>query len=395
MDAEKPSQPSWIVTIAAFLKWEALGGVILIIASVLALCLANSPWRQIYFDFFDTTFFIGFNGWSLDKPLLLWINDGLMAIFFLLIGVELKREVVEGQLSHPSQIILPGVAALGGILVPALIYSYFNQDNPMTLRGWAIPTATDIAFALCMLSLLGRRVPQGLKIFLMSVTIFDDISAIVLIALFYTTHLSWLALMSALMAIVLLVLLNRMRIGALSVYGVVGFFLWACVLKSGVHATLAGFILALTIPTKTPSSEDSPSHRLELQLLPWVTYGILPLFAFGNAGLYFPGISVADWMNPLTLGIAFGLVLGKPLGIFSFSWILVKCGWASLPDQVRWGHILGIAILCGIGFTMSLFLSTLAFEGQPANMLLSRLGIFGGTMISALIGWIVLWWVLR
>lgn len=375
--------------INSFLKLEAMGGILIIAASIVALLLANSPYQQHYFQFLQSHLTVGLEPWVFKKPFLLWINDGLMALFFLLIGLELKREVVEGQLSQLSQILLPAVAALGGIIVPALIYIAFNWHDPISIRGWAIPTATDIAFALSILSLLGSRVPQGLKIFLMTVTIFDDISAIIIIALFYAGDLSGKALLGALILLVLLILLNRAKVQSTLPYLFLGLLLWICVLNSGVHATLAGFILALTIPM-----QKAP-YRLESRLHGWVTYGILPLFAFANAGISFLGITQADVFSPLTLGIALGLLLGKQAGIFSFTWCLVTCKMGALPDNVHWGHIYGVALLCGIGFTMSLFISTLAFEFHPASMMSSRLGIFCGTAISALLGYFVLRRVLR
>jgi NhaA family Na+:H+ antiporter len=281
---------------------------------------------------------------------------------------------------------------LGGIILPAIIYTFFNHENPFAMRGWAIPTATDIAFALSILSILGSRVPQSLKVFLMTVSIFDDIVAIVIIALFYAGDLSAQALLGALMAIGILGLMIALKMRSLLLYLIMGFLLWICVLNSGVHATLAGFIAGILIPSSVASKD---AHRFETRLEKWVTFGILPIFAFANAGISFQGITWPDMMNPITLGIALGLVGGKQVGVFSFTWILVRCKLAQLPENVHWGHIYGVAILCGIGFTMSLFISTLAFEFQPAIFLLSRLGIFVGTMISAVLGLFVLIRVLR
>lgn len=382
--------------IHSYIKHESLGGILIIFASIVALILANSSLSPFYFDSLQAIFSVGLNEWRLQKPLLLWVNDGLMALFFLLIGLELKREVVEGQLSHIPQIVLPAVAALGGIIAPALIYSFFTRHDAIALHGWAIPTATDIAFALSMLSLLGSRIPKGLKIFLMTVAIFDDIAAIVIIAIFYSANLSSVALFYAALAILVLIILNKMNVKINSPYLLCGFILWVCVLKSGVHATLAGFILALTIPAKSRRKNPSPASRqLEKGLHNWVTYGILPLFALANAGISFEGLTVSSALNPMTLGIALGLFMGKQMGIFSFTWILVKLGWAKLPHHVHWIHLYGAALLCGIGFTMSLFISTLAFAHQPDYIILSRLGIFCGTVISAISGLLVLRFALR
>lgn len=379
----------------SFIALESLGGLLIIAASLVALTLANTGLQQGYFELLETPLYFGIHHWHLKKTLLLWINDGLMALFFLLIGLELKREVLEGQLSQISQIILPGVAALGGIILPALIYAYFNQNNPMHLKGWSIPTATDIAFALSMLTLFGSRVPAGLKIFLMTVAVFDDISGIMIIAVFYTQDLSWSALGLALIGGIVLWGLNKRNVTRIGIYLLVGCYLWICVLKSGVHATLSGFLLAMAIPNCAEGSGSTPLRRLETGLHGWVTYCILPLFALANAGISFKGITGSDLLNPLTLGIAVGLFVGKQVGIFSFTWLLIKCRLAKLPPQVSWGHIYGAALLCGIGFTMSLFMSTLAFEHYPETIILSRLGIFCGTLVSALVGLCVLRWVLR
>jgi NhaA family Na+:H+ antiporter len=372
-----------------FIRAESFGGLLLIFASVAALLLANSPLSQQYDAFINWPFEIQINQWGLSKPLLLWINDGLMAVFFLYIGLEIKREILEGQLSKISQILLPGVAALGGILFPALIYALFNHGNSETMKGWAIPTATDIAFALGVLALLGKRIPASLKLFLMAIAIFDDFVAILIIAIFYTTQLSLISLSLASCAIIALVIFNRWNVSKISVYCFIGLLLWFFVLKSGVHATLAGVVLAFTIPLNSPDQQTSLLKDLEKALHGWVSYFILPLFAFANAGIHFDNIIFNDFLSPLTLGITLGLFFGKQLGIFIPSFLLIKMQMATLPDNTNWRHIYGTSLLCGIGFTMSLFISTLAFENEM-YIVNSRLGIFIGTLSSAFLGFLIL-----
>ncbi len=373
-----------------FISSESFPGVLLIFASILALGLANSAFAKEYDALIQSQLYLGLNTWILSKPLLLWINDGLMALFFLQIGLEIKREMIEGQLSTFSQVVLPGVAACGGIIVPALIYFLFNHQDSLAVRGWAIPTATDIAFALGILGLLGKRVPMGLKLFLMAVAIFDDLAAIVIIAIFYTSELSMQALLLASLAIVMLVVCNRLRVSALSVYGFIGLLLWFFVLKSGVHATLAGVVLAFTIPLNATPQGTSPLKDLEKSLHVWVAYFILPLFAFANAGINFGEISVDDFKSPLTLGITLGLFLGKQVGIFAATFLLIRCKLARLPENTNWRQIYGVAVLGGIGFTMSLFISTLAFENEANYIVNSRLGILMGTLLSAILGYVIL-----
>jgi NhaA family Na+:H+ antiporter len=333
-----------------------------------------------------------------DKTLLIWINDLLMAIFFLLVGLEIKREIVVGELSDPSRVALPAVAAVGGMLVPAAIYAWFNWYDPVGIRGWAIPSATDIAFALGVLSLFGARVPLGLKVFLMTLAVLDDLGAIVVIALFYTSDLSLEALLLASIAIAALAGLNRSGVRRIAPYVLVGTVLWACVLKSGVHATLAGVVTAMFVPTAAAHDGDEPppASRLEHSLHPWVAFGILPLFAFANAGVDFEGLSVDDLLDPIPLGILLGLFVGKQAGVFAFAWIAVKSGLARLPAGVTFGQVYGAAILCGIGFTMSLFVGMLAFENTAAGEVIvtDRLGILAGTFLSAIVGAAVLHLVL-
>jgi NhaA family Na+:H+ antiporter len=325
------------------------------------------------------------------KPLLLWINDGLMAIFFFLVGLELKREVLEGELSKPSQIVLPAIGALGGMSIPALIYAFFNRNDPIALNGWAIPAATDIAFALGVLASLGNRVPTSLKIFLLTLAIFDDLGAIIIIAVFYTSDLSILSLLIAAMFVLALFTLNRKDVRSITAYVLIGIALWVAVLKSGVHATLAGVLLALFIPHKGKVDESSLVKRLEHDLHPAVAFGILPIFAFANAGVPLAGLTMNSFFQPISLGIILGLFIGNQIGIFGFTWLAIKLGLAQLPTSVRWIHMYGVSFVCGIGFTMSLFISSLAFEHSGTDYgVIVRLGILTGSILSALLGYIIL-----
>ncbi|MBW8355568.1 MULTISPECIES: Na+/H+ antiporter NhaA [Pseudomonas] len=377
-------------TFTRFFAMEAASGLLLIAAAILALIINNSPLSWLYNGLLETPVVAQIGALKIAKPLLLWINDGLMALFFLLIGLEVKREVLEGQLSKPSQIVLPGMAAIGGMLVPALIYWFLNRDNPAALNGWAIPTATDIAFALGVLALLGKRVPTSLKLFLMTLAIIDDLGAIVIIAIFYSGALSTLSLMLAAACIAALVAMNRMGVVKLGPYMIIGLILWVCVLKSGVHATLAGVTLAFCIPLRTRNAEPSPSLALEHALHPWVAFGILPLFAFANAGLSLSGVTLESFTHHVPMGIAIGLLLGKTIGVFGLSWLAVKAGLTALPAGANWGQILGVAILCGIGFTMSLFVGSLAFvPGSSEYAGMDRMGILTGSLLAALIGYAV------
>jgi NhaA family Na+:H+ antiporter len=369
---------------------EAASGLLLIAAAVLALIINNSPLSWLYNGLLDTPVVAQIGALKIAKPLLLWINDGLMALFFLLIGLEVKREVLDGQLSRPSQIVLPGAAAIGGMVVPALIYWFLNRDNPPALSGWAIPTATDIAFALGVLALLGKRVPVSLKLFLMTLAIIDDLGAIIIIAIFYSGALSTLSLALAAGCIAALIGMNRLGVVKLGPYMIIGLILWVCVLKSGVHATLAGVTLAFCIPLRTKNAEPSPLLTLEHALHPWVAYGILPLFAFANAGLSLSGVTVESFTHDVPMGIAVGLLLGKTVGVFGLTWLAVKIGIAALPQGANWGQILGVAILCGIGFTMSLFVGSLAFEPGVSDFAgMDRMGILTGSILAALIGYAV------
>jgi Na+:H+ antiporter, NhaA family len=386
------SDLSPLTAIREFLKLESAAGLLLVLAGALAMFAANSPFAGLYSALLDVRFGIRLGSFSLDKPLLLWINDLLMAIFFLLVGLEIKREVVMGELSSASRIALPAAAATGGMLVPAALYAWLNWGDPVGLRGWAIPAATDIAFALGVLALLGARVPLGLKVFLMTLAVLDDLGAIAIIAVFYSGELSFAALAGAGAAVILLFVLNRFGVSRIAAYVLVGAVLWLCVLKSGVHATLAGVVTALFVPARDPRDpERLPLQALEHSLHPWVAYAILPVFAFANAGVSLAGVSLADLAQPIPLGIVLGLFVGKQLGVFAFAAAALALRLARLPEGVNLRQIYGAALLCGIGFTMSLFIGSLAFEGLGSQVLVSdRLGILVGSIISAAAGFTVL-----
>ena len=376
--------------IREFLRLESAGGIILMAAALLALILSNSPAAGLYGALLDVHVTVLIGEFGIDKPLLLWINDGLMAVFFLLIGLEIKREVLQGELSRPSQVALPGVAALGGLALPALIFVAFNLGDAYALRGWAIPAATDIAFALGVLYLLGDRVPLGLRTFLLAIAIFDDVAAILIIALLYTAELSAVALGLAAVAVAALAVLNLTGVTRLAPYILVGVALWLCVLKSGVHATIAGVILGLAVPLRaTDEHGHSPLRHLEHMLHPWVAFGILPVFAFANAGVSFAGMTLADALDPVTLGIALGLFVGKQIGVFASTALVVRLGLARLPEGAGWPAVYGVALLCGVGFTMSLFIGSLAYEGVDYAARV-RLGVLAGSILSAACGYTLL-----
>lgn len=383
--------------IKEFLRLEAASGVLLIFAALLAMVAVNSPADVWYDSLLEIPVAIQFGEFLIAKPLLLWINDGLMAIFFFLIGLEIKREILAGELSEPSRVVLPIIAAIGGMTVPAAIYTTINWGDPVAMKGWAIPSATDIAFALGVLALLGSRVPQSLKLFLMTLAIIDDLGVIIIIALFYTTDLSLSSLVVAIISILALFALNRKGVLSLVPYILIGFVLWVAVLKSGVHATLAGVLTAFFIPFKKAEGESHTQlEKLEHDLHPSVAFGILPLFAFANSGIPFDGITIDSFLHPVPLGIAMGLFVGNQLGVFGFSWVAIKLGAAKLPEQVSWMQLYGVALLCGIGFTMSLFVGSLAFEQGGSDYAIDdRLGILLGSLMSGVLGYIVLRFVVR
>ena len=377
--------------IQRFLKLESAGGILLLFSAAVAMLLANSPLSSQYNDFLNLPVSLQIGSFSINKTLIHWINDGFMAVFFVLVGMEVKKELFEGALSSYQQAIFPAIAAVGGMIVPALVYWFIAKQDPSLANGWAIPMATDIAFALGIMALLSKQVPLPLKIFLLALAIIDDLGAIVVIALFFSHELSVQALIFSGISILTLVLLNRFRVSALCAYMVVGTILWASVLKSGVHATLAGVIIGFCIPLKGKKGER-PLHNFEHILAPWSSFVILPLFAFANAGVSFDGIDVSMISSPLLLAIACGLIIGKPVGVFGFSYISVKLGLAKLPDGINFKQIFAVAVLCGIGFTMSMFLASLAFDadaGESVNTL-SRLGILLGSTVSATLGYLFL-----
>jgi Na+:H+ antiporter, NhaA family len=376
-----------------FFAGESAGGITLAIAAVVALLLANSPWGDAYQRLLHVSgeVRVGGNLLVLAKPLVVWVNDLWMAVFFFLVGLEIKRELVTGELKAPRQALLPFGAAVGGMAVPALIYTAVNWGDPVALRGWAIPSATDIAFAIGVLMLLGSRVPASLKLFVTAVAIIDDLGAIVIIALFYTDQLSALALAGAGVCVLVLVALNRGRVTRLDVYAAVGVVMWLCVLKSGVHATLAGVVTALAVPVARPGG-GSPLQDAQHVLHPWVTFFILPAFAFANAGVSLAGVTPATLLAPVTLGVALGLVAGKAVGVFGATWLMVRSGLAPMPTSASWAQVLGVSVLCGIGFTMSLFIGGLAFEGQAANYETQvKLGVLCGSLVAAALGSALLW----
>lgn len=377
-----------------FLQTSSAGGIVLAIAAMLAMIVANTPLYSLYESFFSTLVSVQVGDFEISKPFLLWINDGLMAIFFFLVGLELKREFIAGELSNINQIMLPALAAVGGMIVPALIYLAFNQHDETLNNGWAIPAATDIAFALGILSLLGDRVPTALKVFLVTVAIFDDIGAIVIIALFYTEHVSWGALGFALLALGALWGLHAKNVTKLTPYMVMGGILWVAVLKSGVHATLAGVLAALFIPYQNNSDPSySPVLRLEHDLHSTVAFFILPLFAFANAGIGFSSVGMEELLHTVPLGIFFGLVLGKPLGVLLLCWLGVVCRVVKMPSDLNWKMIIGASMLCGVGFTMSLFIGGLAFEADY-SVFDERLGIVFGSLVAGIMGYTYLKMVL-
>ena len=382
-----------ISSIRRFIASESAGGVVLALAAIVALVVSNSPLGPLYREFIGAHGEVRLfdDGLVLSKPLLLWVNDLWMAVFFFVVGLEIKREVLAGELASVRQASLPAAAALGGMIVPALIYVALNHGDATALRGWAIPTATDIAFALGILMLLGSRVPVSLKVFLTAVAIIDDLGAILVIALFYTAELSPAMLLAAGGGIVLLALLNRARVTHIGPYVVIGLVIWVCVLKSGIHATLAGVVTAMAIPLKDEQG-GSPLETAEHALHPWVAFAVLPMFAFANAGVNLAGVSLGTFAQGIPLGIALGLVLGKAVGVFGAAWLLIRFTGASLPAQASTRQFFGVCVLCGIGFTMSLFIGGLAFAGQAAGYETQvKLGVLGGSLIAGVLGVALLW----
>lgn len=367
---------------------DTLSGLLLVAMAALALFFANSNLANLYEGFLATPLQVRVGEFEIAKPLLLWVNDGLMAIFFFMIGLEIKREMLAGHLSSFSQALLPAIAAVAGIAMPAMIYVFLNQNDAIAIQGWAIPSATDIAFAIGVFSLFGSRVPLSLKVFLLSVAIFDDLGAVLIIAAFYSTELSLLSLVVAGAGLVVLFILNQLSVRKQAAYLIVGVIVWTAVLKSGVHATLAGFAIALFIPLKLENQDGYPMlPHLEDALRPWVAFLILPLFAFANAGVSLVGISLDSLLDPLPLGIAAGLFVGKQVGIFGVCWLAIKSGLATLPERSTWLQFYAVTVLCGIGFTMSLFIGSLAFETQdPSYQINVKVGVLVGSLLSALLG---------
>ncbi|MFT5489561.1 MAG: NhaA family Na+:H+ antiporter [Paracoccaceae bacterium] len=379
-----------VAAIREFFKLESAGGICLFFAAVVAIILDNSALAPFYDMLLSVPVAVKIGALEIAKPSLLWINDGLMAVFFFLVGLEIKREALEGQLSSVNQIALPGVAAIGGMAVPAAIYAYFNWSNPVDINGWAIPAATDIAFALGILMLLGSRVPLAIKVFLTAVAIIDDLGAIVIIALFYTENLSLTSLAWGVGGLVVCAIMNLRGVTRVAPYILIGIIVWVAVLKSGVHATLAGVLLALAVPLRATDSEGhSPLRHLEHILHPWVAFLVLPVFAFANAGVNFSGMSFSSLLEPLPLGIALGLFVGKQIGVFGATFLMIKTGLAKMPEGANWGMLYGVSLLCGIGFTMSLFVGGLAFD-DAAHATAIRLGVLAGSLVSGTLGYFVI-----
>lgn len=378
--------------LSSFFRHDSSPGILLAVAAVFAMVLANTAGNVYYQKILEIPVSISFGSFEIAKPLLLWVNDGLMALFFLLVGLEIKRELLVGHLSSKEQIVLPAIAAVAGIIFPALVFAWFNSSDPIAIRGWAIPSATDIAFALGVFTLFGTRLPVTLKLFLLSVAIFDDIGAIVIIAIFYSQDLSTLSLSVAGFGLLGLFVLNRCGVNRLTPYMLIGAIVWTAVLKSGVHATLAGFLIAWFVPLNIRNKAGEPMlPSLEHGLHPWVAFLILPVFAFANAGVSFQFATFETVFNPISLGIAFGLFVGKQIGVFGVSWLAIQTGFVHLPKGATWWQLYGVSLLCGIGFTMSLFIGTLAFEEQGLAYQTSvKVGVIMGSLLSALLAAVVI-----
>lgn len=376
-----------------FFKLESSSGLILLFAAVIALYLSNSNYSELYFQTLNTHIIIGTENFNLDLSVMHWINDALMAIFFFVVTLEIKREFLQGELSRPKQALLPIIGAFGGMVVPAVIYIIINLNTPENIRGWAIPSATDIAFSIGVLSLLGSRIPISLKIFLMALAIIDDLGAIVIIAFFYTSELNYLNLALLLVTFIILIFLNKFKFRNFAPYFVLGIFLWFFTHGSGVHATIAGVLLALSIPHRKNEKDYSLLLKLEHILSPYVAFGIMPLFALANAGVSLTGLSLISLLDPIPLGILCGLFFGKQIGVFFFSYISVKMKFAQMPNNVTWMKLYGVALLTGIGFTMSLFVGNLAFVENINNMNGVKIGVLSGSLLSTLVGYFVLLFV--
>ena len=377
-----------------FFKLEAASGLILLFAAIIALFVSNSELASIYYDILNSYFALGFGEFKLKLSVLHWINDVLMAIFFFLVSLEIKREFIQGELSNPKQASLPIIAAVGGMLVPALIYVAINYGNSETLKGWAIPSATDIAFSLGVLSLLGKRVPISLKVFLTALAIIDDLGAIVIIAFFYSGKIQAMFLILMLVSIIILIIFNRLNVRSFIPYLIVGIFLWDFTHSSGIHATIAGVLLALTIPHKDKKNKSSHKNsmliKLEHAISPYVAFGIMPIFAFANAGVSLEGLSIATLMNPVPLGILCGLFFGKQFGVFIFSYVSIKLKFAEMPNDSNWLKLYGVGVLTGIGFTMSLFVGNLAFVETTQYLSGVKIGVLLGSLASTLFGYMLI-----
>ena len=373
-----------------FFKLEAASGLVLLISAILALIISNSSFSYLYFETLEKYIFFGFNNFGLKLSVLHWINDVLMAIFFFFVTLEIKREFIQGELSNIKQAILPIIAAVGGMLVPALIYIYINFGNTETLNGWAIPSATDIAFSLGILSLLGSRVPISLKVFLTALAIIDDLGAIVIIAFFYSGDLSIFYLIMMLLSFIALLVLNKFGFKTFFPYLIIGIALWHFTHESGIHATIAGVLLASTIPHRKKEKDFSLLVKIEHAISPYVAFGIMPLFAFANAGVSLDGISFSSLLLPVPLGILLGLFIGKQLGVFLFSYVAIKFGFAQMPNNSNWFTLYGVGVLTGIGFTMSLFVGNLAFIDNTQYIDGVKLGVLSGSLLSTLFGYFLI-----
>lgn len=384
--------PRPLKAIAEFMRLESSSGIVLFVVAVLALIAANSPWSDLYYEIFHDPIVLQIGQWQASTTLILWINDLLMAIFFFLVGLEIKREIYQGELNSLAKVSLPAIAALGGIIVPALFYVVLNWGDSFAMRGWAIPTATDIAFALGIMALLGDRVPVAAKVFLMALAIFDDIAAIMIIAVFYQAGLSWAALGGVVLTLIVLTVMNRRGVVRILPYIAVGSLMWIFFLISGIHPTIAGVLLAFAIPIVSRKNPDySPLHYLEHVLHPWVAYAVLPIFCFANAGVSFSGLPMAELFSAVPMGIILGLFVGKQIGIFLATWMAIHFGWAPKPKGVSWTALYGAALICGVGFTMSLFIGNLAFVDPTSDYpALVRFGVFVGSFLSGLAGYLLL-----